>query len=106
MAGQGPALDQCGPFADGDDVPDLAESVPLQDGVPGAADGPAGPQVVKQLPLQNASGPDEQSAPGANENARRSDPAGVLDSAPWTRGDQAAALTGAGAELSDGSRST
>jgi len=49
-------------FADGYSVLDLAEPVPFQAGVPGAADRAPRSQVLKKLPFQYAARLNEQAA--------------------------------------------
>ena len=62
MAGDGTVLYGCGSLPDRDGVLDLTKPVPLQTGVPGAADRACRPQMGQQFLLQNASGLDEQAS--------------------------------------------
>jgi hypothetical protein len=50
----GPILNRCGPFADGDSIGNAAALICFLRGVPGAADRAPGPQMLHQLLLQHA----------------------------------------------------
>ena len=62
VARNGAIFNRCGSFADGDGILDLAEPVPFQAGVLGAADGAFGSEVLKQFFFQHASRLNEQAA--------------------------------------------
>jgi hypothetical protein len=55
-------FNRCGSFSDGYGILDLAEPVPFQARVPGAADRALCSQVLKQLFLQHAARLNEQAA--------------------------------------------
>ena len=55
-------FNRCRSLPDGYRILDLAEPVPFQAGVPGAADRALRPQVLKQLFFQHAARLDEQAA--------------------------------------------
>src|SRR5579859_1108058 len=55
-------FNRCRSFSDGYGILNLAESVPFQAGVPGAADRAFRSQVLKQLFFQHAARLDEQAA--------------------------------------------
>src|ERR1700676_1821374 len=62
MAGNGTILDFRRSFADGDGIDDPALGVPVNAGVPRAADPPLGAQVLNQLFFQHSARLNEQAA--------------------------------------------
>lgn len=88
------------------DAPGRMRCAPAPRQGPKASAGLAASELACPLPPTAGFAMTASGCSRTQENARRITLAGVLISAPGTRGDQAAALTGAGTELSDGSRST
>jgi hypothetical protein len=62
MARHGAIFNGCRSFADRHGILDLAELVPLQAGVPGAADGASCSKVLQQLFFQHPARLNEQAA--------------------------------------------